>query len=488
LAYDQRQTITMLVAQAFRYKTLIDASMRQGSGDLDQLTSARQDIRDTMDELARQTTRELGLISEAERSGEIVEGERLGKIEAGFSAIDSLVERIRELRRVGSETEASLLHLVVQKRFEDDIARLLAVAVADEQGEVAEANARIAELAVKRIAVLIWMGLCALCLSVATGVALDRSLSRPIQRLLGGVRSLAAGNLKHRVVGSGADEFTELASQFNEMAVTLEDREQRLIIAQSGLEREVAQRTAELASANDRLKYLDRRRLQFLAEVSHELRTPVTVLRGEAEVTLRVDPKSSDVYRESLTRIAQQAEQMGRLIDDLMFLVRSEADTVTFEKRRIDLRVIAAEAVRDGSVLARGNGIRVSQELPDDPVWAKADSQRLRQALLIGIDNAIKYSDADSEVTLSLSARNRRAVITVLNRGAGVPPDELPYVFERFYRIRAKHGQGPDGSRLGLPIAKWIVEAHGGAISLSSTPGLSTELVFELPLSEEGDL
>jgi signal transduction histidine kinase len=211
------------------------------------------------------------------------------------------------------------------------------------------------------------------------------------------------------------------------------------------------------------------------------LRTPVTVLRGEADVTLRAQPAAPEAYRESLARISQQAEQMGRLIDDLLFLVRSEADTITFDRQRVDLQEIVADAVRDGTVLAQGKRIAVTETLPGLPVWVSADAQRLRQAVLIAIDNAIKYSNAESAVEVSLTLRNGRAAITVTGHGGGVPPDELPYVFERFYRIRGGAKRRPDGSGLGLPIAKWITEKHDGTISLSSTPGGSTALTIELP-------
>jgi len=173
---------------------------------------------------------------------------------------------------------------------------------------------------------------------------------------------------------------------------------------------------------------------------------------------------------------------MGRLIDDLLFLVRSESDAVTFEKQRVDLQTIIADAVHDGTVLARGKGIEIVEKLPGRPVWANGDPQRLRQAVLIAIDNSIKHSDADSAVEVSLGIANGRAAISVLDHGIGVAPEELAYVFERFYRIRGGSQRRPEGNGLGLPIAKWIAEKHGGSISLSSTPGQSTKLTIQLPL------
>ncbi len=486
LAYEQRQTKTMLAVQAFHYKTAIGDALIDGRGRPGELDLARRGVQETLGRLVGQIEQKAAFLHDEENDRQFEESERAGKLEASFSAIDSLVDRIIAMRQSGSDEAARQLHQLVEQRFEGEVAETLAEAMADEQREVAETDSEIANLAARRVVFLIAAGLAALAISLASGLALYRSISPPIRRLLTGVRAIRAGDLRHRVESAGADEFAQLASQFNEMAASLEDRDGRLLDAKSDLERQVSERTAELAGANQRLNYLDRRRLQFLAEVSHELRTPITILRGEAEVTLRVQPESPQAYRESLQRIAQKAEEMGRLIDDLLFLVRSEADTVTFEKQRVDLQSIVVDAVLDGAVLARGKGIAVVEHLPGRPVWANADPLRLRQAVLIAIDNSIKHSNADSAVEVSLSATNGRAAIAVLDHGVGVPPEEMPYVFERFYRIRGASQRRAESSGLGLPIAKWIAEKHGGTISLSSVPGRSTELIIELPQAEPG--
>jgi two-component system, OmpR family, sensor kinase len=484
LAYDQRQTMTMLAVQAFRYKTVIDQSVVAGHGRSADLELARDEIRTTLALLATQTEEELAFVGSDLRAFEAAERERLGELNAVFAAIDSLVDRIIELDRIGSGEGVRLLHDVIEQRFEGEIAEILAAAMADEVREVVEADARIDELASRRVQFLIAAGVSALVIILAMGLVLHRSISRPMRELLVGVRAIKAGNLHHRVHIGGKDEFAQLASQFNDMSANLEDRERRLLTAQSDLEQQVAQRTTELAAANQRLKYLDRRRLLFLADVSHELRTPVTVLRGEADVTLRAQPTSVDAYRDSLARISRQAEQMGRMIDDLLFLVRTEADTVTFDWQRVDLQDVVADAVSDGSVLAQGKRIAVTQKLPGEPIWVTADAQRLRQAVLIAIDNAIKYSASESAVEVSLEIGDKQAAIAVLDHGAGVPPEELPFVFERFYRIRSGSKRRPDGSGLGLPIAKWITEKHAGTIALDSTPGEETRLTIRLPTAQ----
>lgn len=482
VAYDQRQTITMLAVQAFHYKTAVHGFVIEGLGDRRALEQSRNDVGNTLGELSRLTEEEQSLLRETDREREAEELARVARLEAELAEIDRQVGRIVDLEQNGRREEARRLHVLVEQRFGAEISTLLAEAMADEQGEVAEVDAAIAEIASARVAFLYVTGMCGLAVSLATGIALYRSLSGPMRRLLAGVHAVRAGNLAYRVHSAGADEFAELAGQFNEMARTLGDREQQLLGMQSELERQVRQRTSELETANRRLSYLDRRRLQFLADVSHELRTPVTILRGEAEVTLRMQPASPEPYREALTRIAQQSRQMGRLIDDLLFLVRSESDTVAFDRQRVDLREIVADAVRDGDLLAKGKGIAVIDRLPERPVWVEADAQRLRQAALIGIDNAINYSATGTPVEVSLEAVGGRAVISILDHGTGVPAEELPYVFERFYRVRGGPDQRVDGSGLGLSIAKWIAEKHGGSIAMTSTPGTQTELTITLPL------
>jgi two-component system, OmpR family, sensor kinase len=482
LAYDQRQTITMLAVQTFHYKTALERFVNEGGGARRELEQSRDDAGKTLKELSSQTEQELSFVHRADRTRELEEVERVGRLAAALAEVDRLAARIMDLNQNGPTEEARQLYRLVEQRFSGEISELLADAMADEQGEVVEVDADIADIAAARVAFLYVTGFCGLAISLVTGFALYRSLSGPMKRLLAGVRAVRAGNLTYRVETAGTDEFAELARQFNEMAQNLEDRERQLLGMQSELEQQVRQRTSELETANRRLSYLDRRRLQFLADVSHELRTPITILRGEAEVTLRMQPGSQDAYREALTRIAQQSKQMGRLIDDLLFLVRSESDTVAFDRQRLDLREIVADAVRDGSLLARGKGISVTDRLPEQPVWVEADAQRLRQAALIGIDNAINYSAAGLSVEVSLEAVDGRAVISVLDHGVGVPAEELPYVFERFYRVRGGADRRTDGSGLGLSIAKWIAEKHGGSIAMASTPGEHTELTIELPL------
>ena len=198
--------------------------------------------------------------------------------------------------------------------------------------------------------------------------------------------------LDHRIAVEGHDELAMLSAHFNQMAEQLEVQHRALVAQQGQLERKVSERTAQLESANRRLKDLDRLRILFLADVSHELRTPLTVLRGEAEVTLRSRAARVDDYRETLEGVVDQAEQMGRLVDDLLFLTRAEAEFAPLRIRAGALQDVIGEALTEGRVLAGSNGHQLIPDYPREPLVVTADRQRLKQTALIAIDNAIKYS------------------------------------------------------------------------------------------------
>jgi signal transduction histidine kinase len=486
LAYEQRQTITMLVAQAFRYKIVIDEFRAAGAEEDRDVTLARDEVRSSIKRLARQTEEEMSFLDEAERAEESEDVERIGEFEARFAEIAALTDRMAKAVHADSLAEARDAAERIERLFREDIARALADGVIDEEQEVIEVDAETAAFADRLVALMIGAGLIAMAVSAGAGFWLHRSIYRPMGRLMAGVQAVQGGSLGARVEIAGADEFARLARQFNIMAEALEDRERRLLGAQAHLEQQVAERTSALDAANKRLSYLDRQRLRFLADVSHELRTPVTIMRGEAEVTLRGRSTTPETYREALQRIVEYAGRMSRLIDDLLFLVRSESDSVAFEMAPVDLRDLVSEAVREGNVLARSKKLTVTESLPATPVWVEADRQRLQQAVLIAVDNAIKYSNVRAAIEVTLSAGGGTAEIAVLDRGIGISPEELPYLFERFYRIGGAGERQSGGTGLGLPIAKWIVQKHGGTISIASTPGESTKLTMTLPQLNDG--
>jgi len=240
-------------------------------------------------------------------------------------------------------------------------------------------------------------------------------------------------------------------------------------LAQDITERKKAQ--AALEKANDRLRELDQSRSQFFADISHELRTPLTVIRGEAEVTLRGKDKPILDYKTSLERIVQLTEEVNKLVSDLLFLARSETGTIQITKTEVDLENLLQDVLQEAAILAQKKHSMITLIDPPAPSRIYGDPQRLKQLLLILLDNAIKYSDPNSHVQMSLNVDSQYATIEIVDQGQGIAEQDLPHIFDRFYRGHRVKDHTQPGAGLGLAIAKWITEAHGGHISFSSRPG-----------------
>lgn len=178
---------------------------------------------------------------------------------------------------------------------------------------------------------------------------------------------------------------------------------------------------------------------------------------------------------------------MGQLVDDLLFMARSETDQIRIEHARLSVRKLIKTAGQEAKILARRKQIEVRATLPDASLSIMADERRLLQALIILLDNAIRYSSAGGEVMLEASrdgdGDGDTVEILVRDHGLGIPAEDATHLFERFYRGAAARRLEPSGSGLGLAIAKWIVEEHGGGISLTSKDG-TTEARMRLPIRD----
>ena len=306
-----------------------------------------------------------------------------------------------------------------------------------------------------------------------------------MRELAAGADAIAAGRFDHRIPERGRDELAAVARSFNAMAEAVEEQRAGLVSARARLESEVASRTRELQAANERLRDLDGRRAQFLADVSHELRTPLTILRGEADFALR-GKAPPELCREALARIQGQAIEMGRLLDDLIAFARSDADDQGFEPVTVAAAEIVAAAAQEGEVLAEPREIHIETAFGDRGAIISADPRRLRQAVLIGIDNAVKYSPPGSRILLETARDGETVTITIADEGEGIAPEDRPHVFDRFYRGGAGGRRGGDGLGIGLAIAKSIVERHGGQASIDNGPAHGAVLRIRLPLAAEG--
>ena len=388
---------------------------------------------------------EIAFVGQSEdASNERLEAERLRMMRTLFRDIDRAVERVLLLDQQDRRDEAvTLFRSEIENRLDADLERLIAEALADERSEVAEADA-----AAKRLSRSLMLGTFALlglllAVAVASGFQFSRSLRRPIQALAEGTQAIEHGDLAHRIAYSKRDEFGVLASRFNAMAEKLQRQTNDLVAARDNLERQVAERTREIADVNVQLTKLDQQRVRFLADVSHELRTPLTVLRAEAEVALRGSSKPEATYRAALATIVAQAAEMSELVEDLLFLARSEADEIRFDFRRVTVADVVSEAVQDASILARDRNLRISLDCGTPGPVVRADPRRLKQALVVVLENATQYADPETEIEVEVRANGaRHAEIRVRDRGAGIPQDEVPHVFDRFYRGSNAVGAG----------------------------------------------
>ena len=216
-------------------------------------------------------------------------------------------------------------------------------------------------------------------------------------------------------------------------------------------------------------------RTRFMADVSHELRTPLTVIQGNVEVGLQLEPGAR---REILEEIAGETERMSRMLEDLLFLARSDSESLPLNLEAVPVSSLLASLERRARSLVRERGASLVAELSGEGTLT-CDIERVEQAVLVLVDNAARYGPAGGEITLTSRTRAGELVIEVSDRGPGIGEDDLPRVFERFYR-----GEGASeerGSGLGLPIARTIAEAHGGSIEATSQPGEGTRMSLRLP-------
>lgn len=327
----------------------------------------------------------------------------------------------------------------------------------------------------------IGMALITLALAAVLALHLTRRLQRPLDRLLEGTQALQAGALDHRVATGSHDEFDRVAQHFNAMAAELQQHRARADAARRGLEDAVQARTQELSAAHDTLQRLDQRRRQLFADLGHELRTPATSIRGEAEIALRGGDKPVEEYRQTLARIVGGVDQLTRVIHDLLLIAKAEADQLVMHPAPVDLRALLGDASEQAMALGAPQGVQVQwledqrggdgvEALPTGPVAVYADADRLRQALMIVLDNAVRYSAPGTTVRVGLRGAPDGVQVVVRDEGIGIDADELPRVFERFVRGRRARAHRADGTGIGLSIAHAIVQAHQGEIDVESAP------------------
>jgi heavy metal sensor kinase len=301
---------------------------------------------------------------------------------------------------------------------------------------------------VERLRLLLLVaGPMALVLAGGAGWLLARAALRPVGRMTEQAEAIGADRLHDRVsVPDAVDELNRLARTLNGML----DRIERGVVEQR----------------------------RFVADASHELRTPLAVMRAELEVALRGDDPAADAS-EVLVSAAEEVARMSKIVDDLLTLAHRDENSLELLLAPVDLGEVAAEVAGQLRPLAEAGGVRLVVEAP--PVPVVADQARVTQVVTNLVDNAVKYTGAGGSVRVRVWERTGGGGLAVSDTGTGIGPEDLPKVFDRFFRLDAARTRARGGSGLGLAICKELVEAHGGRIWADSVPGAGSTFTLTLP-------
>lgn len=262
--------------------------------------------------------------------------------------------------------------------------------------------------------------------------------------------------------------------------ISLQNLNQRLPVRH--VDDELARLTSTFNDMIERLQSSFEQVQKFSADASHELRTPLTIMRGEIEVALRGAKLPKDV-KELLISVHDELVRLSSIVESLMMLMKSDAGRLSFQFRDVNLSLLLKAIAEDTQLLAEPKNIAVSLHA-DEPVHIHGDPSRLQQLFLNIVENAVKYTPQRGSIALTLERINGDAVVRVSDTGVGIPSRDQAKIFERFYRVERKETAETSGSGLGLAIARWIAEAHHGAIEVQSRLHKGSTFIVTLPASQ----
>jgi signal transduction histidine kinase len=295
---------------------------------------------------------------------------------------------------------------------------------------------------------ILYSALGATAIALLLGVLLARTLTRPIRELTLATRMLAKGDLGQQVSVRTRDELGELAASFNQMS-------------------------ADLARASEL-------RRQMMADIAHELRTPLSLILGYTE---SLSDGKLPATQETFDIMHDEAQHLSRLVDDLRILSLADAGELPLTRQPLDPRALLERVMLAHLPEAQRRGISIQVETSPDLPEVEADPGRIAQVLENLVSNALGYTPEGGRISLSVEADASKIKLRVQDNGVGIAPEDLPYIFDRFYRADESRQRNGTESGLGLAIAKSIVEAHGGSISVESALGEGTTFTIMLPLA-----
>jgi two-component system OmpR family sensor kinase len=296
--------------------------------------------------------------------------------------------------------------------------------------------------------VLLLAGVLAVALSILLGLGLSRGLTAPLARLTAAAHRIASGDLSQRVPETGSAEVAALGRAFNQMAADLEKAEEL--------------------------------RRNLVADLAHELRTPLSVIQGNLRAIL------DGVYPLEQAEIAtlyDETRLLNRLVDDLRELALAEAGQLRLERQPVAPADVVNRATESARVQAAAMGITLQADLPEHLPLVDIDPQRIGQVLGNLLTNALVHTPSGGEIVVTARLRGSEVELSVRDTGEGIRSEDLPYIFERFYR--ADRARATGGTGLGLAIARQLVEAHGGRIEVESEVGRGTQFAFTVPVAKD---
>jgi heavy metal sensor kinase len=290
-----------------------------------------------------------------------------------------------------------------------------------------------------------------LALAALGGYWMSRRALDPVDQMTQAARSIGAQDLAKRIsVPPTRDELARLAETLNEMLARLESTFRKIT--------------------------------QFTADASHELRTPVAVMRTGAELALR-KPRTESEYRETLSQILHETDKVSQLIENLLALARADSAAAHLQMERTDIGSLLAQACEKSKLLAEEKGVAFSRNGAKAPLWVQANADSIERLFLILLDNAVRYTPGGGSIDVKLATDDGFAVAEIRDTGIGISAEDMPHIFDRFYRADRARTREPGGAGLGLAIGQWIAQAHGGEIRVESESARGSTFKVRLPLS-----
>jgi signal transduction histidine kinase len=259
--------------------------------------------------------------------------------------------------------------------------------------------------------------------------------------------------------------------------ISIDDLDKRLDI--KGSKNELKDLAKTFNDMMDRIQSSIEKQNQFVSDASHELRTPISVIQGYANMLDRWGKDDKDVLEESIDAIKSESKNMKDLIEKLLFLARGDKNTQKVEKENFMMNELIDEIVKETKLI---DDVHKIENEHNDEFSINADKKLIKEAIRIFIDNSIKYTGEGESIKIDSYKRENEAIITIADNGTGISKEDLPHIFDRFYRADKSRTKSSGGTGLGLSISKWIIDKHNGKIHVWSEINIGTIVKITLPI------